>query len=92
MVSKKDTKKVGDNLNKNKLESKMKLFGDTGTSLSKYLGMARSTFSSKINETNGAEFNQGEIAMIRKKYELTPLEVVEIFFDSEVSKLDTSIN
>lgn len=67
----------------------MKLFGDTGTSLSSFLGMARSTFSSKINETNGAEFNQGEIALIRKRYDLTPMEVVEIFFESEVSNLDT---
>ena len=40
----------------------MKEHGDTGTTLSQYLGMARSTFSAKINETKGAEFTQGEIA------------------------------
>ena len=47
-------------MNKLKLESIMRLHGDTGTTLSKYLGMARSTFSAKINETNGAEFSQNE--------------------------------
>lgn len=68
-------------MNKLKLESIMKLHGDTGTSLSNFLGMARSTFSSKINETNGAEFTQGEICAIKKKYNLTPDEVNLIFFN-----------
>lgn len=72
-------------MNKNKLESVMKLYGDTGTSLSAYLGMARSTFSAKLNETNGAEFTQGEIAAIRIKYNLEDNEVVNIFFDEKVS-------
>ena len=76
-------------MNKNKLESVMKLHGDTGTSLSVYLGIARSTFSAKLNETNGAEFTQREIASIREKYNLTDEEVVNIFFDSKVSKKDT---
>lgn len=67
--------------NKLKLESIMKLHGDTGTSLAKYLGIARPTFSAKINETNGAEFTQGEISLIKKKYDLTPSDVVEIFFN-----------
>ncbi len=67
-------------MNKLKLESIMKLHGDTGTILSKYLGMARSTFSAKINETNGAEFSQGEIAKIKKKYSLNAVEIEEIFF------------
>ena len=76
-------------MNKNKLESVMKLHGDTGTSLSTYLGIARSTFSAKLNETNGAEFTQGEISSIKEKYNLTAEETVEIFFDSKVSKKDT---
>lgn len=67
-------------MNKNKLESVMKLHGDTGTSLSTYLGIARSTFSAKLNETNGAEFTQGEISSIKEKYNLDAEEVVEIFF------------
>ena len=72
-------------MNKNKLESVMKLHGDTGTVLSNYFGIASSTFSAKLNETNGAEFTQGEIAAIRRKYNLTDSDVVDIFFTSKVS-------
>lgn len=72
-------------MNKNKLESVMKLHGDTGTSLSNYLGIARSTFSAKLNETNGAEFTQREISAIKKKYNLNATDVVDIFFESKVS-------
>ncbi|TGX99214.1 XRE family transcriptional regulator [Hominisplanchenecus murintestinalis] len=68
-------------MNKLKLESIMRLHGDTGTTLSKYLGMARSTFSAKINETNGAEFSQNEIAKMKKKYNLSAIEIEEIFFN-----------
>lgn len=84
-VSCKDTIEGGDDMNKLRLESVMRLYGDTGTSLAKFLGMARTTFSAKINETNGAEFTQSEIAMIKEKYSLSPDNVIEIFFDSRVS-------
>lgn len=87
-MSQTDTYKEGDYLNKRKLEAVMKLHGDTGTSLAKFLNMARPTFSAKINETNGAEFTQREIAMIREKYALSPRDVVAIFFDSKVSQKD----
>lgn len=76
-------------MNKKKLESIMKLHGDTGTSLSIFLGIARSTFSAKLNETNGAEFTQSEIINIKNKYELNPNEIVEIFFNKKVSEKDT---
>ncbi len=59
----------------------MKAHGDTGTMLASYLGMARSTFSAKINETNGAEFTQGEIYKIKDKYLLCAEEIDKIFFD-----------
>lgn len=72
-------------MNKLKLESVMKLHGDTGTSLAKFLDMSRTTFSAKINETNGAEFTQGEIATIKEKYSLSPDDIVSIFFDEQVS-------
>lgn len=78
-------------MNKLKLESVMRLHGDTGTSLATFLNIARTTFSAKINETNGAEFTQGEIAKIKEKYSLNPNEVVEIFFESNVSELDTVV-
>lgn len=76
-------------MNKNLLESVMKEHGDTGTALSRYLGMARSTFSAKINETRGAEFTQREIVKIKEKYLLSATKIDEIFFDSKVSKTDT---
>ena len=66
-------------MNKLKLESVMRLHGDTGTTLAKYIGISRTTFSAKINETNGAEFTQGEIAIIKEKYSLTPSDIVSIF-------------
>lgn len=72
-------------MNKNKLEAVMRLHGDTGTSLSDFLGIARSTFSAKINETKGAEFTQGEISKIKDKYNLKPDEIIEIFFDQRAS-------
>lgn len=73
-------------MNKNLLESETKKHGDTGTMLASFLGMARSTFSAKINETNGAEFTQREIAKIKKKYSLDAEKIDKIFFDPKVSK------
>lgn len=72
-------------MNKQKLESIMKLHSDTGGTLAKTLGIARSTFSAKINETNGAEFTQSEIATIKDRYKLSANEVDEIFFELKVS-------
>lgn len=70
-------------MNKAELESVMKLYGDTGISLSAYLGIARTTFSAKINETNGAEFTQSEIMMIKEKYNLSADDVDRIFFTAK---------
>lgn len=72
-------------MNKSKLESIMKLNGDTGGTLAKYIGIARTTFSAKINETNGAEFTQNEITKIKEKYHLSPEETIDIFFTPRVS-------
>lgn len=72
-------------MNKKLLESVMKLHGDTGGSLARFLGIARSTFSAKLNETNGAEFTQSEITSIKKKYSLDAESIDKIFFASKVS-------
>ena len=72
-------------MNKQKLLAQMILHGDTGGSLSDLLGITRSTFSAKINETNGAEFTQREIMRIKELYSLTAQEVDEIFFTQTVS-------
>jgi len=68
-----------------KLKAKMAYFGDTGLNLAQYLSISRTTLSCKMNETNGAEFTQGEIQKIKEKYNLTPEEVDEIFFGKQVS-------
>lgn len=67
-------------MNKNKLKAKMLLYGDTGNDLAEYLSISRTTLSCKMNN-NGAEFNQGEILKIKKRYKLTGDEIDEIFFD-----------
>ena len=72
-------------MNKNKLGSVMRLHGDTGGDLAEALGMARSTFSMKINEKNGAEFTQKEISMIKQRYNLSAEELDDIFFEEMVS-------
>lgn len=72
-------------MNKLKLEAVMRLNGDNGTTLAKHLGMARSTFSAKINETKGAEFTQSEIGKIKEKYGLSDADTIDIFFDKKVS-------
>lgn len=66
--------------NKRFLKSKMKWFGDTNNSLSLYLGISESAFSAKMNHYKGAEFRQGEIEKICKKYRLTESELHSIFF------------
>lgn len=73
----------------NRLWSFMKLHGDTATALASYLNIARSTLSAKMND-NGAEFTQGEIQMIKERYDLSAEEVDLTFFKRKVSKLDTN--
>lgn len=72
-------------MNTTLLRSKMVLFGDNNSTLGEALGIAYQTVSAKINNTNGAEFTQGEITKIKRRYNLSPNEVDEIFFNSEVS-------
>lgn len=72
-------------MDKRRLEAEMKLHGDTGGTLSDALGIARSTFSAKINEKDGAEFTQTEIAAIKGRYQLSPEALDAIFFNHEVS-------
>lgn len=76
--------KRGDIMNTNKLRAKMALHGDTGGTLSDALGISQQRFSMKINDNN-AEFTQSEIQMIKNRYNLTPEEVDEIFFNIKVS-------
>lgn len=72
-------------MNKQELKAVMVRFGDNGGDLAEHLGINRSTFSSKLNESNGAEFTQSEIAKIKERYNLTASEVDAIFFSRAVS-------
>lgn len=66
-------------VNLNLLNSKMALYGDTNETLSKALDLSQQRLSAKRNSTNGAEFTQSEIQIIKERYNLTDQEVVEIF-------------
>ena len=68
-------------MNKNLLESKIKLHGDTQGTLADELGLSTQRINAKINETNGAQFTQGEIQKIKERYNLTNDEVMDIFFN-----------
>ena len=67
-------------MNARLLRSKMVLFGDTQGELAEALGISQQRLSAKMNETNGAEFNQREIRIIRQRYDLTAEELSLIFF------------
>ena len=61
------------------LKSFMALHGDTIRDLAGYLDKTPQSISDKINE-RGTEFKQGEIAMIRDRYQLSAEQVEAIFF------------
>ena len=67
-------------MNKKQLRSVMVLHDDTNQTLAEYLGITDSTLSMKMNETNGAEFTQGEIQKIITRYNLTAEQTMLIFF------------
>lgn len=67
-------------MNKTKLRSVMVLHGDTNKDLAELLGISEQSVSAKMNE-NDTEFKQGEIAKIKDRYNLSPVEVDAIFFD-----------
>lgn len=66
-------------MNKQLLASVLAKNGDTQSDLAKVLGLSLSRTNAKINETDGAQFTQNEIAAIKKAYTLTAKEIDEIF-------------
>ena len=72
-------------MNKKLLRSEMILHDDTNSTLAYALGISPQSLSSKMNETNGAEFTQKEISKIRARYSLTDEKVIAIFFTASVS-------
>lgn len=74
-------------MNTNMLVSKMKLFGDNQTDLANALNLSLATTNARIN--GKSVFTQNEISIIAARYELTPEEVVEIFFNQNVHQEGT---
>ena len=72
-------------MNSKMLRSVMILNGDTNLTLAEALGIHPATLSAKLNGTNGAEFTQGEMSVIRDRYRLEDHQFVDIFFDDLVS-------
>lgn len=68
-------------MNKKKLKIIYIAHDDTAKTLAEYLNMTESTFSQKINERNGCGFTQPEIAAIKSRYNLSAVQVDEIFFE-----------
>ena len=66
-------------MKKELLRSIMVLHGDTNKSLADYLGITEQSLSNKINE-NDTEFKQGEIKLIKNRYNLTADQIDLIFF------------
>lgn len=72
-------------MNKNMLVGVMYSNGDTQDDLAKAIGCSLQRFNAKLNGRNGAEFTQGEISIIRNRYNLTPNQLDSIFFKALVS-------
>ena len=69
-------------MEKNELRAEIARHGDTCESLAKTLGITLAAFSKKINAKN--DFKQSEIRAIMDRYELSPDDVVKIFFAQPV--------
>lgn len=67
-------------MNTTELKKAMLDYGDTNKTLAQHLGMAESTFSSKLHE-RGAAFRKGEIQKIIDRYNLNSDQTIAIFFD-----------
>lgn len=67
-------------MNKRLLNSLMAENEETQTHLANLLQLSLSRLNAKINETNGAQFNQSEIRILKEHYELNASQVDAIFF------------
>ena len=67
-------------MDKNKLKAIMILNGDNCEKLAKYLNISKNTLYRKLKQEK-TEFTRNEIAEIKEKYNLTPNEIDNIFFN-----------
>ncbi len=65
-------------MSKHRLFRYMKKYGDRQEDVAAALGISRTTLSKKMN--GNFCFTQSEIATIKRRYHLTPEQLVEIFF------------
>lgn len=66
-------------MNPKLFRSFMVLNNDTNGKLAEFLDISKTSISNKINE-KGTEFKQGEIAMIKTRWNLSAEQVESIFF------------
>lgn len=59
----------------------MSLSGDNQSTLADALGISTHSLSFKLNGKANRAFTLGEIKAIRERYNLSPEEITEIFFD-----------
>lgn len=78
-------------MDKTELTYEMKKYGDNQSTLASSMGISRVSLNHKINEKNGAAFNQPELKFMKDRYNLSPTRMVEIFFSNSVSKKDTKV-
>ena len=70
-------------MNSNLLKSVIVKHGDTQEKLAEAMGLSVSALNLRIN--GHIEFRRNEINYIKQRYDLTPAEVDEIFFEELVS-------
>jgi len=58
---------------------------DIQRTLASAMGLSLSRLNAKINQKNGAEFNQQEMAFIKERYGLSAKDMDNIFFAKQVS-------
>ena len=69
-------------MKKNVFRSIMALHNDTQKDIADALGITEQTVSDKINGLS--EFKAGEIKLLIARYDLTPIQVDDIFFGEEI--------
>ncbi len=67
-------------MNKQMFRSLMALHEEKYSDIAELLGVTMQTVSDKVNERNGAEFRQGEIAKIARHWKMTAKQLVACFF------------
>ena len=68
------------------LASFMARYSDTQETLADAMGLSLSRFNAKVNERDGAAFNQNEMRFIIDRYSLSQDDAMSIFFTKKVSQ------